>query len=471
MKNVNAIFFGMTVMATAPWFSLLAAPDEGAHWPQWRGPNGDGTAAAHSDPPVEWSEDRNIKWKLPIPGDGSGTPIVWGNKLFVQTAVKAGASADAARGNGAETILVAQANGDDPRPEFRRRGRPGGGRSGPGGGGGAATEAHQFILLCIDRSKGEILWQRVAAEEKPHEGHHGSHAFGSHSPVTDGEHVYAFFGSRGLFCYDMEGNLKWKRDLGDMTMRSTFGEGNSAAIHGNTLVVPWDHEGPSAIYALDKKTGETMWKTDRDEDSTWASPLIIEHGGKVQVVTNGHTAVRSYDLASGDLLWQSGGQTERPVSTPVTDGTNVYVGSGFRGSYLEAIKLGASGEVAGTEAIVWSVDRNTPDVPSLLLSGKRLYYLSQKSGIVTCCDAATGKVHFGPERLPGLSVVYSSPVAANGNVYLTGREGMTIVFKDADEFEIVATNKLDDGIDGSPVVVGNEIYLRGKHYLYCIAEA
>ena len=218
------------------------------------------------------------------------------------------------------------------------------------------------------------------------------------------------------------------------------------------------------------QVGETIWKADRDEPSNWGSPLVLEHDGTVQVVLTGENMVRAYDLANGDELWTSGGQTSRPVASPVTDGENVYVGSGFRGNYFAGIKLGGSGDLTGSDSILWEMDRNTPDIASPLLSDGRLYYLSAKSAIVTCVDAKSGKAHWGPERIPGLGDAYSSPVAANGNVYLVGREGKTVVFKDADTFEVVATNELDDGIDGSPVVAGKEMFLRGKQFLYCIGE-
>jgi len=427
-----------------------------SNWGFWRGPDASGAAPAGAKPPTEWSADKNVRWKTAIPGEGSGTVVVWGDRVFLQTAVKAGQSEND------ESASQSPAAGRERR--FRRSG--GGGRSE----GGSPSASHQFILMCLDRGTGDVLWQKVAVEEVPHEGHHQTHAFGSHSPVTNGREVIGFFGSRGIFCYDLDGNLKWQQDLGDMTMRNGFGEGNSAAIHGDTLVVPWDHEGASALFALDIQSGKILWKVDRDEPSNWGSPLIVEHQGKAQVVVTGENEVRAYDLASGDELWWSGGQTSRPVASPVSDGENVYVGSGFRGSYFAGIRLGGKGDLAGSDSILWEIDRNTPDISSPLLSGKRLYFLSAKSGIVTCVDAPSGKIHWGPERIPGLGDVYSSPVAANGNVYLVGREGTTVVFKDADTFEVVSTNQLDDEIDGSPVVVGDEILLRGKHFLYSLAE-
>ncbi|MEM0969380.1 MAG: PQQ-binding-like beta-propeller repeat protein, partial [Verrucomicrobiota bacterium] len=250
-------------------------------WGYWRGPSSSGAASEGASPPVTWSETEHVKWKVRIPGQGSGTPVVWGDHLFVQTAIKVG---------GEETPATqTPQEGARPRPGSGGKGK-GKGRFGKGGGG--APTAHQFVLLCLERETGEVLWRQTAAEAVPHEGHHQTHAFGSHSPVTDGEVVIGFFGSQGIYGYDLEGKLLWSRDFGNMTMRAGFGEGNSAAISGDTLLVPWDHEGDSALYALDLKTGETRWKVDRPEEPTnWGSPLILEHEGKTLAVLTGETAV------------------------------------------------------------------------------------------------------------------------------------------------------------------------------------
>ncbi|MEM8955055.1 MAG: PQQ-binding-like beta-propeller repeat protein [Verrucomicrobiota bacterium] len=443
----------------------------GAQWGQWRGPNATGAAPEGANPPLEWSEGKNVKWKVPIPGEGSSSAIVWGDKVFVQTAVKVEGDEGAAAGDDAIEMPQAFAQQGPARegPGERRRKKGGGG--GFRGGGAAAPVAHRFMLMCFDRETGDLLWEQVTAETTPHEGHHANHAYGSHTPITDGEHVYAYFGSRGLYCYDMDGNLKWERDFGKMTTRATFGEGTSLALHGDKLVVNFDHEGPSFIEVIDKTSGETVWKKDRDELTTWATPLVVEVDGKAQVITNGKTAVRSYDLDTGEILWTSTGQTERPVATPVSDGENVFVMSGHRGSKLSAIKLAeAEGDVTGTDVEFWTLSRDTPDIASPLLSDGRLYFVSGKGTYFSGYHAATGEKLFGPERIEGLRDIYSSPAAAGGRLYLVVRDGTTLVLKDGDELEVLAVNTLDDEIDGSPAIVDGEMFLRGKNYLYCIAE-
>jgi outer membrane protein assembly factor BamB len=285
--------------------------------------------------------------------------------------------------------------------------------------------------------------------------------------------VYGYFGSQGLYCYDYEGHLKWEKQLGKMTMRAGFGEGTSLALHGDNLIVNWDHEGPSFIVVFDKATGDEKWREARDEISTWSTPLVTVHDGKAQVVTNGQAAVRSYDLETGELLWTSTGQTERPVATPVSDGENVFVTSGFRGSKLSAIRLGTrdGSDVTGTDTEFWSLSRDTPDIASPLLSEGRLYFVSGKGTYLSCYRAETGEKLFGPERIEGLRDIYSSPAAAAGRVYLVVRDGTTLVLKDGDELEVLAENTLDDEIDGSPAIVDGEMFLRGKHYLYCLEES
>ena len=331
-------------------------------------------------------------------------------------------------------------------------------------------DQYQFTVLCYNRADGSLRWQRIAREEVPHEGHHRDHGFASASPVTDGEHLYVSFGSRGIYCFDLDGEPVWERDLGEMETRNNFGEGASPALHGDTLVINWDHEGADFIVALDKRTGETRWRKERDEPTSWATPLIVEHENRPQAIVNATSKVRSYDLASGDVLWELGGQTVNVIPSPVAQDGVVYVTSGFRGSALFAIRLGASGDLEGTESILWSHDKSTPYVPSPLLYENLLYLVSANSSRFSCFDAKTGKAHYEAEPLPGLFGIYASPVAAAGRVYVMGRDGTAVVLKPGPELEVLATNKLDDKVDASLALVDRELFVRGHQYLYCIAE-
>jgi outer membrane protein assembly factor BamB len=326
--------------------------------------------------------------------------------------------------------------------------------------------------MALDRQTGKTLWQHVAKEELPHEGHQRDNSFASSSPVTDGKHLVVFFGSRGLYCYDLAGNLLWSKDLGRMRTKLSFGEGSSPALYGDTVVITWDHEGDDFIAAFDKNTGAELWRRSRSEDTGWSTPVIAKHGDRIEVVTSNTRKIRAYDLKTGEQLWECSGMTSNAIPTPVAADGLVYVTSGFRGSALLAIRLGRSGDLTGSDAIAWSHARNTPYVPSPLLYGQRLYLLKGNDAILSCFDAQAGKPLSGtdPKRLPELQGAYASPLGADGKVYVTGRNGVTAVLKDGPDLEILATNKLDDRIDASPAAVGRELLLRGHAHLYCISE-
>jgi len=398
------------------------------------------------DPHLEWSEQENVAWKVALPGRGSSTPVIWGDRLYVLTAVPV---------DGSTPELPPHA--DPGAPHGPRRGR-------------ADSVEQAFKLLAIDRADGETVWERTAATAVPHEATQQNNSYASASAITDGEVLLAYFGSWGLYAYDMEGDLKWSRDFGDMRTRNGFGEGATPALHGDTLVVPWDHEGQSFIVALDKNTGEERWRRDRDEVTSWATPLIIEHGGRSQVVTTGTHHVTSYDLATGEILWQGPGLTLNSIPSPVEKDGVVYVTSGFRGSAAFAVRLSdARGDITGTPAILWTLDRDTPYVPSPLLYEGVLYLVKSNNGIITAVEAGSGRTLYGPVRLPGIYEIYASPVGVAGRVYIVGRDGNAVVLQNGPELEILAKNSLDDGFDASPAIVGREMYLRGYRYLYRIS--
>jgi outer membrane protein assembly factor BamB len=284
--------------------------------------------------------------------------------------------------------------------------------------------------------------------------------------------LIAHFGSSGTYAYDLDGKLLWQVDLGDMTTRRGFGEGSSPALHGDTVVINWDHEGDSFIVALDADTGKQRWKVERPgEITSWSTPLVVEHGGKPQVVVSATGKSRGYDLATGQELWSVGGMTTNAIPSPVHQDGIVYLMSGFRGSMLQAVALDrARGELEGTEAVLWTLDRDTPYVPSPVLHGGQLYFLKVFSEIFTSVDAKTGSVLY-TERLPGIDKVYASPVAAAGRVYVFDRTGHGTVVEHGPAFRVVAENTLAEGADASPAIVGDEIFLRTEQHLYCISEA
>ena len=416
------------------------------NWHHWRGPYATGVAA-DANPPITWNETENVRWKVAIPGTGHASPIIWEDKIFIQTAIKVEK----------EKMESEKAEGDNPFSGFFGKKDEG--------------PMYTFDLLAINRSDGSILWQKTLQEIVPHEGTHQDGTFASNSPVTDGEFVYAYFGSRGLYCVDMMGNVKWKKDVGMMYKNLTFGEGSSPVLYGNTLVIVQDHEGDSFIVALDKRTGDVLWKTNRDEGTTWFSPIIVENDGKPQVVTAGTNRVRSYDLATGKLLWDGGGLTPNSIPSPVAAGGFVYLMSGFRGNALQAISLAsATGDITGSDAIVWEHNRDTPYVPSPFLSEGIIYFLKSNDGVLSAFNTETGEALYGPERLKGISGVYASIVGAADRLYIAGRDGTVNVVQQGPDFKILAENTLDDNFNASPAIVGSELYLRGGQHLYCISE-
>ena len=446
MKRIAILTLCIFALAAV---AIIASQPEGfeKNWHHWRGPHATG-AAIDANPPTTWSETEdgeteNVRWQVAIPGMGHAAPIIWEDKIFIQTAIEVKAEGD-------------KSEDDNPFSGFF------GGNKGP---------TYKFDLLAINRNDGSILWQKTLREIQPHEGTHGDATYASNSPVTDGEHVYAYFGSRGLYCVDMMGNVKWEKDIGTMYKRNTFGEGSSPVLYDNTLVIVQDHERNSFITALDKRTGDVLWKTDRDERTTWFSPIIVENDGKPQVITTGTNRVRSYDLATGELVWDGDGLTANSIPSPVAANGYVYLMSGFRGSQFRGIHLAeAAGDITDSKAIAWEYNRDTPYVPSPLLYKGVIYFLKSNSGILTAFNVETGAAYYGPQRLQGVSGVYASIVGAGDRVYIVGRGGTVNVIQHGPEFKVLAVNKLKDNFNASPAIVGSELYLRGGQHLYCIAE-
>ena len=410
-------------------------------WLRWRGPNFDGVA--RGDAPVEWSATKNIAWKIPIPGRGFSSPILWGDKLFLTTAVPSSAEPAAAESSG----------------EPRR---------GPGGGAGVGRE-HKFVVLCLDRKTGKTIWERVATTTTPHEGYHARYgSFASNTPATDGKYLYAFFGSRGLYAYDLDGKLIWKKDFPPMRMRLGFGEGVAPVVDGNTIYLKFDQEQGSYMLALDKTTGKELWRVPRDEVSSWSEPLVVTHNGRKQVVVSASTKVRAYDPATGKLIWETGGLGSNVIPAPVRMGDLVYVMSGHREPNLLAVRLGREGDLTGTDAIVWKNDRGNSYTAAPVLHDSKLYFISD-NGLLTCLNATTGEAYYKQQRLPKPYAFKSSPVSANGKLYLSTEDDDVVVVKMGEKYEVLATNTLpDEMFIATPAVAGGSIYLRGQSALYCI---
>ncbi|MFT5496185.1 MAG: outer membrane protein assembly factor BamB [Kiritimatiellia bacterium] len=426
----------------ALWLSLsIAIPAQtvAENWHQWRGPENNGVSRT-ATPPLEWSETKNVAWKIKIPGQGTASPIVYGDRIFVLTAVN--------------TELV---DPSLPKPEDQPD-RVFGIKH--------PNTRYEMVVLCIDRKTGKQLWRDVAKTLVPHEGHHRDGSFASASPFCDGERLVCWFGSAGLFAYSLEGEKLWERDLGQAKVGASLGEGSSPVVHDGKIVLVRDHAGQSTITVLNAANGKTLWSKERDEPNAWATPAIAQHGGITQVITCASKQVCAYNLETGDIIWSAKGLTGNCTPCPIVDGDTVYCMSGYEGYALLAIPITGTGDV--TDAIRWKLDRGTPYVPSPVLYDDRLYFTQSNQNILTAVDVTDGRKLFEKTRLPDVSGLYASPVAAAGRIYFAGRNGTTLVMEHGDTFKVQATNVLDDHFHASPALAGKQLLLRGLSSLYCL---
>jgi outer membrane protein assembly factor BamB len=438
---VGVVRFSLA-LALASSALLGQQPDGSRGWLSWRGPSATGVAPT-ADPPITWSETKNVRFKTKLPGLGYGSPIVSGDLVFLTAAVAVGPELP-------------------PVPDDA----PGAHDNAP------VTRGHEFVVLAISRDEGEVVWQTKVHEQVPHAGYHKSSALASASVVTDGELVYAYFGSYGLYCLGRDGQVQWQKDLGDMLIKHGHGEGCSPVLYGDLVVVNWDHEGQSFLVALNKRTGEEVWRVDRDEVTSWATPIVVEVGGVAQLVVSGTKKMRAYDLESGELIWWCVGLSNNVVASPVSADGMLYAGSSYVRKRMLAVRLaGAKGDLTKTDHIVWRKQVRTPYVPSPLLYGEWLYYLNHYQGFLSRVHAKSGAEPDRALRLPGMREIYSSPVGAAGRIYITDREGATVVLSHTGKTPtLLAHNRLDDSFNATAALVGDQLYLRGLRYLYCLQE-
>lgn len=395
-------------------------------WMYWRGP--DATGMARGDAPLRWSDTEGIKWKANVPGRGFSSPVISGDRIFLTTAIP----------NDAEAAK-------------------------------AGLVEHRFVVLCYDRATGTVLWERVAKTATPHELHHPSYgSFASNSPVTDGTHVFAFFGSRGLYAYTMDGQLVWQKDFGLLRMYMLFGEGAWTWLEGDTLLVLLDHEGDSFLVALDKNTGNERWRTPRQGNTNWSGPYVTSVNGRKQVIVSASRESVGYDFTSGARLWWARGLGQNTIPQPIATGGLVFVMSGYRNPNLQAIRLGRKGDLTDTDAIVWQNTRGNSYTPSPVLHNGILYLLTD-SGMLSAFDAKTGKPHYQQQRLPKAYQFKASPIGANDKLYLATEADDVVVVRMGPTFEVLATNTMPgESFIASPAIAHGEIYLRSERTLFAI---
>jgi len=418
-----------------------------SNWPQFRGPGSLGVA---EDPnlPDKWSTTENVAWKTEIPGTGWSSPAVWGDNIFV-------------------TSVVSSIEGEKPKKGLYFGGeRP------------APKDLHRWVVYCVDFKTGKVRWEQEVMKGPPPSPRHLKNSYASETPVTDGERVYALFGNVGLFCFDMNGKMLWSKKWGPFRTRYGWGTASSPALYKDRIIVVNDNDDQSFIIALNKKTGEQLWRADREQGTNWATPYIWESGKRAEIITAGTKKVRSYDL-EGNQLWEFTGMSSIAIPTPFSRHGLLYISSGYVGDQLRpayAIKPGASGDITlkpgetSNNFIVWYQPTGGPYNTTPLVYGD-LYYTLYDRGFFTCHDAKTGAEIYPKVRIdPGVNAFTSSPWAYNGKIFCLSEDGDTFVIQSGKEFKLLGKNSLDEMCMATPAIVRGSLIIRTASKLYKISK-
>jgi len=434
------------VIALLASLALLTTTAGAANWPQWRGPGGLGISG-EKNLPVEWSATKNIRWKVPIAGRGHSSPVVWGNRIFLTTAIEG----DVVPGAKAAKHM----NGDK---EFLHPDSVG------------ADRKHAFKVIAVNADNGKVLWERIAFDGTPYDNRHRKSSYAASTPATDGKMVYAFFGTEGLYAYDMNGKLAWKADLGKLGTVG-MGTGTSPILHENLIILQCDEDNGEAsfIVALDKKTGKEIWRVPRKVQISWATPIVISTAKRTELITVGTESIIAYDPATGKELWRHKGVESNAIPSPVANHEMVFLSAGFPAKVAMAIRLGASGDLTESSNVVWKYAKGTAYVPSPILYEDYLY-LTTDRGILTCLDARTGQVKYEGGRIPIPATFTASPVAFDGKILMTSEDGDTFIVKAGPKHEILGTNSVGEPVYASPAIAGQRIVIRGEKNLYSIGK-
>ncbi len=448
MKLIGRILVATALCISAiSLFTLPTTAAGGANWPQWRGPDGQGVSS-EKNLPAHWTPTTNIKWKTAIEGRGHSSPIVWDKKIFLTTALDG------------ETI-------PGRKPGVTHKMSDGSDFVHPDAVG--ADLKHTFKVVCLDGSTGKILWERVAYEGPVQDSRHRKASFASSTPATDGKYVFAFFGSEGLYAYDINGKQLWKQDLGTLGTASV-GYGVSPILYKNLVIMLCDDSaGKSFIAAFDKKTGKEAWRIGRKVDITWSTPVLVQTPTRTEVVTAAAEAIISYDPLTGKELWRHKGLASNAVPSPVVSNDLVVLTSGYPTKIALALKAGGSGDVTGTPQLVWSYNKGTAYVPSPILYDQYVYLMTG-NGSITCLDVKSGKTQYEGARVPKSTTFIASPVAFEGKILLTSEDGETFILKAGPRHEVLATNSIGEPVYASPAISDGRIFIRGEKHLYAIGN-
>jgi outer membrane protein assembly factor BamB len=430
----------------------LASVANAQNWPSFRGANASGVADGKPTP-TTWNVEKgeNILWKTPIPGLAHASPVVWGNKLFITSAISSLAK---------PTLRVGLFGDVDSDKDVSK---------------------HTWHVYCVDKLTGKILWDKVAAEGVPKIKRHIKATHANSSPATDGKYVVAFFGAEGLYCYDIKGNLKWKKDLGLLDSGWFYdpdyqwGMASSPIIYKNLVIVQCDVQKDSFIAAYDIKTGKEVWKTSREEIPSWGTPTIYEGKTRTELITNATRAARGYDPLTGKELWRLSGNPEVTATTPVFGHDLIFIVNHYRPNQpIYAIKPGAVGDISlkdgktSNDFVAWSYQRGGSYMPTPLVYGDYLY-ICQNQAIVRCLNAKTGEVAY-QNRIGEGGSYSASPVAADGKVYLSSEDGAIYVLKAGNKYEMLAKNEMGEVLMATPAISDGMLFVRGQNNLFCIAD-
>ena len=434
--------FFPTVITLLTLTSVAGADTE--NWPQFRGALSDGLAEG-ATLPSRWSTTENVVWRVDVPGWGWSSPVIWGDKIFLTSAVV-----------------------DPPLPTPKVGGYPGGNIK-PG-------DVNRWMVFCLDRETGKLLWEREVHKGVPPQPRHPRNSYASDTPVTDGERVYAYFGNIGLFAFDMEGKPLWEQKWGSFRMRDSWGTGIAPVLHQDRLFLINDNEQKSFLVALDKLTGKEIWRVERAERSNWSTPYIWINEKRTELVTIGTNRARSYDL-DGKLLWELSPTSGLVSLMPVAKHGLLYLGAGYHYGPLYAIRPGGSGDISlkdeekNNEWIAWHEPKGAGIHPSFLISGERLFVVFD-AGFVACHDAKTGKAVFSRQRIDtGGGRFYASPWSYNGKVFLLNEDGKTYVLVDGPNYKLLHTCALEEPAWATPAIAHGSLFVRTYSKLYRIEEA
>ena len=417
------------------------------HWPQFRGVGAIGTSD-NTDLPDQWSASRSVAWKKDLPGKGWSSPVVWGGRVFLSTVVSQQSAEEAKKG--------LYFGGDRSK---------------------VSTAVHQWKVICLQLKTGEVLWEQVPHKAVPSWPLHIKNSYASETPVTDGEHVYVYFGNVGVFCYDLEGQPVWSLPVQPHKVRNNWGTAASPVLHGEKLLIVNDNDERSYLHALDKRTGKELWRVERSEGSNWATPYVWTNSLRTEIITPGTGKTRSYDL-DGKLLYEFGGGSSITIAAPYSQFGLLFVSSGYvldQKKPLFAIRPGASGDISledeqtSNDYIAWCQPQAAPYNPATVIWGDLLYVLLDR-GYVSCYEAKTGRLVYDKRRLPRGRAFTSSPWAYNGKIFCLNEYGTTYVVRAGRKFEILHQNSLaeDDMCMATPALVGDRLLIRTSERIYCI---